>query len=130
MGLDMYLTGEKYYWSSEGKRQKEDGLEIKTKTFDLGYWRKHPNLHGYIVQVFNKGVDDCQDIELGEEQISQIIKAIKNKELPHTEGFFFGDSSWNPEHDANSIKIFNDALKWLKVEEKGVSRSVMYRASW
>jgi hypothetical protein len=23
---------------------------------DLGYWRKHPNLHGYIINTFAEGV--------------------------------------------------------------------------
>jgi hypothetical protein len=27
---------------------------------EVGYWRKHPDLHGYIVETFADGVDACQ----------------------------------------------------------------------
>src|ERR1700683_3641911 len=29
---------------------QEDGFRLRSKTVELGYWRKHPNLHGYICQ--------------------------------------------------------------------------------
>ena len=44
MGLDMYLTGEKFVMSL---KLQEDGFRLSSKTLDLGYWRKHPNLHGF-----------------------------------------------------------------------------------
>jgi len=59
MGLDMFLHGEKYFWGHNGKRPKEDGFEVKEHILELGYWRKHPNLHGYIVQTFADGKDEC-----------------------------------------------------------------------
>ncbi len=49
MGLDMYLKGHKYLWGFDNKRPQEDGFEVEAKTLMLGYWRKHPDLHGYIV---------------------------------------------------------------------------------
>ena len=57
MGLDMYLEGRK---SRYDKQETEDGFPLQTKVLELGYWRKHPNLHGYIVQEFADGVDECQ----------------------------------------------------------------------
>ena len=150
MGLDMYLEGRK---SRYDKQETEDGFPLQTKVLRLGYWRKHPNLHGYIVQTFADGVDECQEIELSADDIRKIMQAIKNKELPHTEGFFFGnsDDSWGQrQHD---LATFEKALAWMenveKAELKKVKlagatavmidadtklpdeyRDVIYRASW
>lgn len=137
MGLDMYLEGRTFNWTDWDHPEKNpmrDGYKVKGLTLELGYWRKHPNLHGYIVQTFAGGLDNCQDIYLNADQIQQIIDAIKKKQLPFTEGFFFGESL--PEYDQESIEILQNALKWLQtnvVDEKGravESRDVVYRASW
>ena len=47
MGLDMYLTGEKFL-TRQGTTT-EDGYPVKERHLALGYWRKHPDLHGFIV---------------------------------------------------------------------------------
>lgn len=124
----MYLRGRKFFWSFEGKRPKVDGIEVAEVILDLGYWRKHPNLHGYIVQTFAGGEDECQEIDLQADQLQQIIGAIKNKELPETEGFFFGKSDGS--EDEESIATLEKAKKWLDTKDKAASRSVFYRASW
>lgn len=124
MGLDMYLTGERY---SMKPRKRGDR---KSEQYHLGYWRKHPNLHGYIVQTFADAVDECQEIELSAGRIKQIIEAIKNRQLPETTGFFFGTSDDTDEQIGCDLQIFKDALKWLEAAEPDVWRSVTYRASW
>ena len=128
MGLDMYLNGERYFM---GRPPREAGkITVKAEIYDLGYWRKHPNLHGYIVQTFADGVDECQEIALGEERLAQIIEAVRAKELPHTIGFFFGASEGTDDEAAEDIAILQSALAWLRVKEEGIWRSVSYRASW
>jgi hypothetical protein len=129
MGLDMYLTGEKFIMSTSPHPQ-EDGFRLRSKTLELGYWRKHPNLHGYIVQTFAGGKDECQEIDLGVDHIRTIIAAIKDRELPHTTGFFFGASDPSKERLAEDIAIFERALAWVETDEPGIFRSVGYRASW
>jgi hypothetical protein len=140
MGLDMYLQGEKFLWTNwenpEANR-KEDGLEVRSLRVKLGYWRKHPNLHGYIVKSFAGGLDECQEIELDRENILQIMGAVQARQLPATEGFFFGRSA-NHEDGETEIEaeIEDDltqlqaALDWIDVKEANVSRSVIYWASW
>lgn len=131
MGLDMYLEGRKYIWTNwehPEKNIKEDGFKLKGTILELGYWRKHPNLHGYIVKVFADGKDECQEIELDTIALANILDAVKNDELPETSGFFFGESM--PEDKKPTITIIKNALKWLETKEEGVSRSVFYRASW
>ena len=92
MGLDMFLTGRKYLqtnWDKPEDNVTEDGYRLSTKHLELGYWRKHPNLHGYIVNTFADGEDNCQDIDLSADNMRQIIEAVEKKKLPHTDGFFF-----------------------------------------
>jgi hypothetical protein len=127
MGLDMYLTGEKFVMSL---KLQEDGFRLRSKTLELGYWRKHPNLHGYIVQTFAGGKDECQEIDLGVPQFRAIIAAVKAQELPDTAGFFFGVSDSSQERMEEDIAIFEKALAWLEADEPGVVRFIKYRASW
>jgi hypothetical protein len=141
MGLDMYLTGRKSpqrdYANPETDRT-EDGKIVETIEVKLGYWRKHPNLHGYIVETFAEGSDECQDIDLSVEQMEQIIKAIQDGALPHTEGFFFGSSSDDLETRAEDVNVFMEAIEWVKgapprPQKDGVMgeyRYAVYRASW
>ena len=127
----MYLKGEKFLWTNWKAPEQgltEDGFRVSNKELDLGYWRKHPDLHGYIVATFAGGKDDCQKIELDAEDLQNIIAAINAGKLPHTEGFFFGTSEDDPPE--TDIKILTAALKWLEEQEPNVTRSVYYRASW
>lgn len=133
MGLDMYLEG--HEWSS-GYGENIDGKPVRKKVVELGYWRKHPDLHGFIVQNFADGVDQCQEIELSVEQLQEILEANEKDRLPHTEGFFFGASQ--PEDKAETRKIIGAAIKWVlkrrrrpvKMGDVVTTRYAVYRASW
>jgi hypothetical protein len=131
MGLDMYLLGEKFFWRDPVNPDsilREDGYDLRSKILRLGYWRKHPNLHGYIVNTFASGTDHCQPVELDAPAIGEIIDAVKTERLPHTTGFFFGESDGTEMEE--DLRILSAALDWLERKEPGVFRSVTYRASW
>lgn len=131
MGLDMHLTGEKYIftdWENPENNHYEDGYRLKSRRFDLGYWRKHPDLHGFLVETFSDGIDDCKPIYLSTTEIELIIEAIKEDKLPHTGGFFFGESSNDEEQKTEAIEILTKALQWLRADI--THRSIYYRASW
>ena len=133
MGLDMYLRGEKYFWTDweyPDRNKTEDGFKVTTHTLELGYWRKHPDLHGYIVQTFAEGKDECQQIHLDTKQMQQIIEAIQNGGLPHTEGFFFGHSDNDEAEKKAAIEIFQTAIMWSSTKQEHVSKDVYYQASW
>lgn len=110
MGLDMFLEG----------REITAGSKIK-----LGYWRKHPNLHGFIVENFAVGVDECQEIPLTKANLVAILEASEADKLPHTEGFFFGTSCFNDKEPTR--EILERAISWIKTDP---GRSVTYQASW
>ena len=133
MGLDMYLQGHQY---QRAGTQTLDDFPVKEIIVELGYWRKHPNLHGAIIDTFAEGVDDCQNIELNRTDIEKLIEIVKSDSLPHTEGFFFGasaspdQSEWYAEEKQETIKQLENALKWYDGSGEGLYRYVVYRASW
>lgn len=132
MGLDMYLQGHQYY---SNRTETIDNFPVKEITVELGYWRKHPNLHGAIVQTFAEGVDDCEPIELNQGDIHTLIGMVKSGSLPATTGFFFGSSS-NPGEEGyqeqvdEDIRLLENALKFYDHKSKNEYRWVTYRASW
>lgn len=126
MGLDMYLSGRKYL--RYGNDQMEDGFRVEEKIVRLGYWRKHPDLHGYIVKTFAEGVDECQRIDLDLPALESIVKAVAEHRLPGTTGFFFGSSETDDDQDTTAQ--LKKAIDWLKQSDDGCYRSVEYRASW
>lgn len=133
MGLSMFLFGRKSLWGGNAPVRTEDGYKIDAIHIELGYWRKHPNLHGYIVEHFAEGVDKCQEIALDADAIEQIITAVMTKTLPTTEGFFFGVSDDTIEQVSEDRRILRGALEWLNADKSAPDeymRSVYYCASW
>ena len=134
MGLDMYLQGHQYF---SNRTQTIDDFPIKEIIVELGYWRKHANLHGAIVQTFADGEDNCEPVELNKDDIVKLIEMVKTNQLPHTEGFFFGasaapdQSEWYAEEKQETIKQLENALKWYDGDIVATGyRWVIYRASW
>jgi len=137
MGLDMYMTGSKFiggHWQRDKPIRKEDDHPINSIEVSLGYWRKHRRLHGFIVNTFADGVDDCRKIELSTDALRQIAKALRDDDLPETEGFFFGNEKIDKEEKEQSEEYANqmeEAIKWLEAGKKNpFERSVYYEASW
>jgi len=91
VGLDMYayVAAKAYDHNSESNSR------------ELAYWRKHPNLHGWMEQLWHsRNTDPAADpmfngveIELTWEDLDRLEEDIKNGHLPSTRGFFFGDDS-------------------------------------
>jgi hypothetical protein len=135
MGLDMYLKGHKFFFSQQ-REKDEEGYEIESQDVTLGYWRKHANLHGYIVQKYADGDDNCRDIELGLEEIKHLLEVVKDPtQMPATTGFFFGSSANDDEQIKEDTEILSRAVAFLTAPtvmggDKSVWRSVIYRASW
>ena len=133
MGLDMHLTGEKFTmpdWEHPENDEMVDGFRLKNRELDLGYWRKHPDLHGFIVQTFAGGVDNCQRVQLTVSNIEEIISAIRDDNLPPTEGFFFGKSENDDEQKKETIEFLTKAIEWAKVDISQEFRLIYYQASW
>lgn len=79
---------------------------------ELHYWRKHPNLHGWMEELYYSkgGKEDtfnCVNVQLTEEDIDTLEEDIVNNTLPETEGFFFGESQ--PEDKEGDLEFIKEA---------------------
>lgn len=144
MGLDMYINGRRTYAGDpikvpvEHAAAYEEARSHVARNFakegggeevELAYWRKHPNLHGYIVQTYAGGVDECQEIPLDEAKLLDILTATQELTLPETTGFFFGTSD-GTEREDDKEKL-EKVLAWLREPDpEGYVRTVFYGASW
>jgi hypothetical protein len=107
MGLDQYATarkGEPRTVKSEYTYTDQDGVEKEgfeeylewDDTIELATWRKHPNLQGWMQELwYEKGGDgefNCVDLELTLDDLNALEATLDEEELPETVGFFY---SWN-----------------------------------
>lgn len=126
MGLDMTLLGRKV-----PAERFEDGYSVHAVEIELAYWRKHADLHGFIVNTFENGVDECQQVALSVEDIDTIIRAVKNNKLPETSGFFFRYEGYDPKELAeDDVKVLEAAREWADTKVEGEWRYLVYQASW
>ncbi|MEY9199425.1 hypothetical protein ABIA16_004604 [Sinorhizobium fredii] len=97
MGLDMYACTLR-----EPPAVPVD-FEVEEATA-LHYWRKHPNLHGWMERLYReKGGNDprfnCVNLQLTADDLDRLETAIRDRTLPPTEGFFFGVSDGREDND-------------------------------
>jgi len=114
MGLDQYAYKVKRDYNHEEKTETITKIEI-------AYWRKHNALEGYMCDLFrSKGGDgefNCRTLPLDNDDLDELEETINNKELPETEGFFFGnDTSKDEECNAQDKQFIDDARKALEDE--------------
>ena len=122
MGLDMYA------FSTKAKPETE--VDFSTKNFDtneLHYWRKHPNLHGWMQNLYDMkgGTSDSFNgdcVVLDSEDLDNLEYDIKNGNLPDTSGFFFGNSSGDEDND--DLDFVNKAREEIK------NGNTVYYTSW
>lgn len=94
---------------------------------DLWYWRKHPNLHGWMEALYrDKGGKDrdfnCVPVQLTAEDLDALETAVNEGSLPHTEGFFFGVSTGAEKDD--------DLAFIAKAREALAAGDSLFYASW
>ena len=112
MGLDQYATARRgeAMTDDEGYTYYEDSME-------LAYWRKHPNLQGWMQDLYyEKGGEEdfnCVDLELTLEDLDALEESLDEEALPETAGFFFGtdSSDYYAEADREFIVQARAAIK-------------------
>ena len=109
MGLDMYAF-------TTVKDIPAVDFETPDDTGELFYWRKHPNLHGFMEKIYRskdgrEDVFNCAHVRLDASDLDALEKAIRTNELPDTQGFFFGASDGSERaDDEDFIRKARDAL--------------------
>ena len=96
---------------------------------ELHYWRKHPNLHGWMERLYRaKGGSansfNCVSVELKQADLDLLEAAIRKKRLPHTEGFFFGAS------DGSESEMAEDLAFVAKARQALADNLTVYYTSW
>ena len=139
MGLDMYA-----YVAAKAGQQREfyDGCELQndgdytnpkvTQPREIAYWRKHPNLHGWMEQLWNSRNGSHQDgntfngieLELTWEDLDCLEETIKTNGLPSTTGFFFGHPA-DDHYQAQDLEFIKSAKTEIFCGLK-----VFYNSSW
>ena len=146
MGLDMYA-----YVASKAKQHDEfyEGAVFDvesnemvntnvSKPREIAYWRKHPNLHGWMEQLWDrKGrpglAAHCEDadvmfngieLELTAEDLDELERAVTHSQLPATSGFFFGDGA-DDYYRENDLAFIKNARA-----EMFFGLKVFYNSSW
>jgi hypothetical protein len=140
MGLDMYA----YVAAKEGQQREfyesaefdDDAKDFVNKTVEqpreIAYWRKHPNLHGWMEQLWksrNGGNGDSAtfngiELELTWEDLEVLELDIIAGTLPGTSGFFFGNDA-DDHYKEQDLKFVRDARAELFCGLK-----VFYNSSW
>ena len=136
MGLDQYAyeLGNKV-GEDHPDYDKFGGYDYRS---ELAYWRKHNRLHGWMEDLYNakrnEGEFNCVDVELDEDDLSSLEKAIATKDLPETGGFFFGGDSYGWYHEKNEegVSQFDEDLAFIEDARKALSRGrkVIYTSWW
>ena len=121
---------------------KEKGAMVNpsvTEPREIAYWRKHPNLHGWMQRLWIRKtneagvVDDDPDragefngveLELTWDDLEQLEQDIRDKNLPNTSGFFFGNER-DDEYREQDLKFVRDAKA-----EAFLGSKVFYNSSW
>lgn len=123
MGLDQFAY-------VQSKNDSEDD------TTELAYWRKHPNLQGWMENLWESkgrpltdpdkfsGSFNCIPVELTLEDLGQLEHDIIHGGLPGTTGFFFGQDS-DEFYKEIDLKFVREARE----EILGGNR-VFYSSSW
>ena len=96
---------------------------------EIAYWRKHPNLQGWMENLYREkggeGEFNCVEVELTTEDINRLEEDIKDGLLPNTQGFFFGNDA--DEHYENSdLEFCANARKVLDADEG----KIVYTSWW
>jgi hypothetical protein len=139
MGLDMYAYSankagsQTEYWENSNIIDGEV-VSTCTKPKELMYWRKHPNLHGWMERLWEeKGRPDAEsnaemfngvELELTWTDIENLEADILEDNLPGTSGFFFGDDS-DEYYKAQDLEFVKQAKADLFLGLK-----VYYNSSW
>ena len=94
MGLDMFA----FTTTCKPAEPVDFNIDADAKPDQIFYWRKHPNLHGWMEQLYRaKGGTDCDfngnKLILTADDLDALEAAVRGQELPETSGFFFGQSS-------------------------------------
>jgi uncharacterized protein YciU (UPF0263 family) len=119
----------------ENAKYNEATGEFVSKTVakprEIAYYRKHPNLHGWMEQLWRSKTPDASkdrfngvELELTWDDIDLLENDILNNQLPSTTGFFFGDPA-DDYYKQKDLEFVKNARA-----ELFMGLRVFYNSSW
>jgi hypothetical protein len=137
MGLDMYAyvaakagqQNEFYEGAEFDETTREFVNKTTTKPREIAYWRKHPNLHGWMERLaeqknLNYESFNGIEMELTAEDLDELERAVTHGQLPATGGFFFGNNA-DEHYRESDLEFVKNARAELFFGLK-----VFYNSSW
>lgn len=128
MGLDQYAYArrgepkielEEYTYTDLATGERRTGTEenvIYEDQMELAYWRKHPNLQGWMEDLWkskgNQGEFNCVDVELTSSDLEDLENIVEQGKLPETQGFFFGSDS-DDHYKEGDLEFIREARQHL-----------------
>jgi hypothetical protein len=146
MGLDQYAfavlphknnTPTSIWWETEQGRVEQEEMKAKgiSAMTEIAYWRKHPNLQGWMEYLWRSkmeeqgatkdGWDDfnCVPVQVTYEDLLSLREDVLDDNLPDTDGFFFGQSY--PEDKDDDLAFIEKALEAI-----GQDMQIYYSSWW
>jgi hypothetical protein len=159
MGLDMYLTAEKYIsgYSDIDRRDRvveavgvhpplrQDGESSATVTISVAYWRKANAIHEWFVREAQDGNDDCQKHFVSVQSLKELVATCEDllakrdpeeaaDVLPTADGFFFGSTDyddWYWDCLEETVTQLKPLVEWFDSDEGNVLVwDLYYQSSW
>jgi hypothetical protein len=140
MGLDQYMyvaarAGQykDFYENADIIKDENHNIQYQNSSvsqpIEIGYRRKHPNLQGWMEQLFAEKGGECDtfngvEVELTWDDIDRLEQDVLAGRLPPTQGFFFGSDS--DEHYREQDLEFCRRAK----AELFMGLKVFYNSSW
>jgi len=140
MGLDMYAysatrAGQQndFYEGAKIDQNSKDFVnKVVGKPHELAYWRKHPNLHGWMEKLWNNRNGGNQngntfngiELELTYDDLEILELDVIAGTLPGTSGFFFGNNA-DDHYREQDLEFIKNARAELFMGLK-----VFYNSSW
>jgi len=140
MGLDMYAyvaaragQQDEFYEGAEYDKDTDQMVNpAVNRPRQICYWRKHPNLHGWMERLWDAKGDHGRtgqdfngvELELTAEDLDDLEYAVQNDRLPPTSGFFFGDGA-DDYYKPSDLKFIQEARA-----EMFLGLKVFYNSSW
>ena len=143
MGLDQYAyvaakAGQRDEWWESAVVDEESRDYVNptvNKPREIAYWRKHPNLQGWMEALWlrkggsNEGSEwgtnfNGVELELTYEDLEELERAVVHNQLPPTSGFFFGDDA-DDHYREQDLQFIKEAKAEIFCGLK-----VFYNSSW
>lgn len=158
MGLDMYLTAERYVsgYSDVPTRDKimaalneypplRDEGSHAVVNVSVAYWRKANAIHAWFVENVQDGEDKCEKTYVPFDKLKELVATCEGllakrdpeqaaEELPTADGFFFGSTDyddWYWDNVSETFAVLKPLVTWLEADKERLNNwDLFYQSSW